>query len=116
VQDWTPVQVLKETLARTRTDEQVAQQREQLARVEAAQESQSVTESLALFYELTPDHQQALLGRFRQANPQWSKYELNSKVLQHVLAKWLRQTEWEPPGAEWLHKDRGSPGELVLKQ
>jgi hypothetical protein len=116
VQDWTPVQVLKETLARTRTFQQVAQQRELQARVEAEQASQSVTESLALFYELTPDHQQALLGQFRQANPLWSKYELNSKVLQHVLAKWLRQTEWEAPGGEWLHKDRGSPGELVLKQ
>jgi hypothetical protein len=116
VQDWTPVQVLKETLVRTRTDQQVAQQREKQARAEAEQESQSVTESLALFYELPPDHQQALLGQFRQANPLWSKYELSSKVLQHVLAKWLRQTEWEPPGGEWLHKDRGSPGELLLKQ
>jgi hypothetical protein len=116
VQDWTPVQVLKETLARTRTDQQVAKQREQQVRVEAEQESQSVTESLALFYELAPDDQQALLGKFRQANPLWSKYELNSKVLQHVLAKWLRQTEWAPAGTEWLHKDRASPGELVLKQ
>jgi inorganic triphosphatase YgiF len=108
--------VLKETLARTRTDQQVVQQREQQARVEAEQESQSVTESLALFYELTPDHQQELLGQFRQANPLWSKYELSSKVLQHVLAKWLRQTEWAASGSEWMHKDRTSPGELLLKQ
>lgn len=116
VQDWTPVQVLKETLARVRNDKNVAQQREQLARVDAEQESKSVTESLELFYELTPDRQQELLSKFRQANPLWSKYELNSKVLQHVLAKWLRQTEWEALGAEWLRNHRDSPGELALKQ
>ena len=116
LQDWTPVHVLKETLARARNDKTVVQQREQQARVEAEHESRSVTESLALFYELTPDNQQELLGKFRQANPPWSKYDLNSKVLQHVLAKWLRQTEWEPPGAEWQRTDRTSPGELVLKQ
>ena len=116
VQDWSQVHLLKEAIARARNDMHVAQQREQLAQTESEQESKSVIESLALFYELTPDHQQELLGKFRQANPLWSKYELNSKVLQHVLAKWLRQTEWEPVGTDWRRNDRASPGELALKQ
>lgn len=116
VQDWSQVHLLKETMARARNDERVAQQREQLAKIEAEQESKSVIESLALFYELTPVHQQELLGKFRQANPPWSKYDLNSKVLQHVLAKWLRQTEWEPVGTAWRRNARASPGELALKQ
>lgn len=116
VQDWSQVHLLKEAITRARNDKEGAQQREQLAQSEAQQESKAATESLALFYELTPEHQHELLCKFRQANPPWSRYELSSKVLQHVLAKWLRQTLWEPQGTEWLRSDRTSPGELALKQ
>lgn len=116
VQDWSQVQLLKETISRARNDRRVAHQREQLAQTESEQESKSVVESLAQFYELPPDHQQELLGKFRQANPMWSKYELNSKILQHVLAKWLRQTDWELVGTAWRCIERASPGELSLKQ
>lgn len=116
VQDWSQVHLLKEAIARSRNEKSIARQREQLAQAEGEQESKSVKESLALFYELTPTHQQEMLGKFRQANPVWSKYELHSKVLQHVLAKWLSQIEWELVGADRLRNDRASPGELALKQ
>lgn len=116
VQDWSQVHLLKQAIGRTRNDKSITQHREQLAQAEAEQESKSVSESLALFHELTPNQQQELLGKFRQANPPWSKYDLNSKVLQHVLAKWLRQTEWEIGGTDWRPNDRTSPGELSLKQ
>ena len=116
VQDWSQVHLLKEAIARARNERRGSLQREQLAQAEAAQESKSTNESLALFYELTPVQQQEWLGKFRQANPLWSKYELHSKMLQHVLAKWLSQFEPELMGADWPRSDKIAPGELAVKQ
>lgn len=116
VQDWTQVNFIKTSKSRELSLKIETERQEAKSRLKAAQEAKSISDSLAIFYESSPDRQQELVTDFRRNHPRWSKLDMKSKVFQHVLADWLRENH-EYLDTEDLHTERrASPGELALKQ
>lgn len=116
VQDWTQVNFIKTSKSRELSLKIETERQEAKSRLKAAQEAKSVSDSLAIFYELSPDRQQELVTDFRRNHSRWSKLDMKSRVFQHVLADWLRENH-EYLDTEDLHTERrASPGELTLKQ
>lgn len=116
VQDWTQVNFIKTSKSRELSLKIETERQEAKSRLKAAQEAKSVSDSLAIFYELSPDRQQELVADFRRNHPRWSNLDMKSRVFQHVLADWLTENH-EYLDTEDLHTERRtSPGELALKQ
>ena len=116
VQDWTQVNFIKTSKSRELSLKIETERQEAKSRLKAAQEAKSVSDSLAIFYELSPDRQQELVADFRRNHPRWSNLDMKSRVFQHVLADWLRENH-EYLDTEDLHTERrASLGELALKQ
>lgn len=116
LQDWTQVNFIKNSKLRELSLKIESERQEAKSRLKAAQEAKSVSDSLTVFYELSPDRQQELVADCHKNHPRWSKLDMKSKVFQHVLADWLRENN-EYLDTEDLHKERrASPGELALKQ
>ena len=114
-QDWTQADKIREAALRARKLQAEVDLSEKELHAAVIQESKLMQDSLAHFYELSPDRQQEVLVQFRRENPMWSKYELSSKILKPVLAKWFRLNMW---GEENTVRSEtvSSPGELYIKQ
>ena len=116
VQDWTQVNLIKTSKSRQQSLEIEMERQVAESRLEATQEAKMVSDSLAIFYQLSSPRQQELLANFRKNNSRWSKLDMNSKIFQHMLAEWLRENLMYL-GTEGLYTEHSaSPGELVLKQ
>ena len=114
-QDWTQADKIREVVRTAKTRQALVDKRERELQAAVSQESEQMRESLAHFYELSSERQQEVLVKFRRENPMWSKYELSSKVLKPVLAKWFRLNMWDDENGE-LVENNTSPSESVAKQ
>ena len=115
IQDWTQAEQMRETAQTTKMRHASIDKRERELQAAVSQESEKMRESLAHFYELSHERQQEVLIKFRRENPMWSKYDLSSKVLKPVLAKWFRLNMWDGENGESV-ENNASPSESVAKQ